>query len=111
MTMVVILEGSARRRLQNDYLFQSGTRRARPVRASSFRANRFIQEEQIMSQIAEYNRVLEQAKQRRAEVIGSGLRPYALPIVVIASLSFATLQLASHHEPDPPVKVQTAQLG
>lgn len=62
-----------------------------------------------MSQIAEYNRIINQAKHKRAEVIGSGLRNYALPIVAVASLSFATVHFASHHEPNTPVKVQTTQ--
>ncbi|MFZ1862664.1 MAG: hypothetical protein WAU39_00460 [Polyangiales bacterium] len=64
-----------------------------------------------MSQIAEYNRALEHAKQERAEVIGVGLRSYALPIAAVVSLSFATLQLMSHEEPNPPVEVQTAHVG
>jgi hypothetical protein len=92
-------------------IFLSGTLHALPLSTPSPHASHLIQKEEFMSQIAEYNRIVQQAKQRRAEAIGSGLRTYSLPIVAVASLAFATVQFASHHDPDPPVKVQTAELG
>lgn len=64
-----------------------------------------------MYYIGEHNQIIEQAKRRRAEVIASGLRSYALPIVAVASLSFATVQFASDDETTPLVQVQTAQVG
>jgi len=42
-----------------------------------------------MSRIAEFNQVMQGAKQQRAELIGSTLKAQALPIAVVVGLSLA----------------------
>ncbi len=45
-----------------------------------------------MTNNAEINRVIEQAKTRRANLIGSAIEAYAVPAVLVAGLSLMLLQ-------------------
>ena len=51
-----------------------------------------------MSNIDNIHQVIEQAKQQRAEVIGSALRSAAVPVVLAAALSLVLVQFSSDHE-------------
>ncbi len=53
-----------------------------------------------MTSHQEITRIVEQAKQQRAEFIGSGLRSYGLPIALVAALSLVLVQFTD--APRPP---------
>ena len=65
-----------------------------------------------MTQNAEINRIIDQAKTRRAEYIGSAFQAYAAPAALIAGLSLLLLQFAAN-PPAHPVNpgVELAQVA
>jgi hypothetical protein len=59
-----------------------------------------------MTQNIDINRIIDQAKTRRAETIGSALQAYTAPAVLIAGLSILLLQFTANpptHPVDPTV--------
>ena len=54
-----------------------------------------------MSTITDTNRIIQQAKTRRAEVIGSAINAYALPTVLAAGLSLMLLHFSTEAPADP----------
>ena len=53
-----------------------------------------------MNNAKHINRVIEQAKQQRADYIGTAVQAYALPAVLVAGLSLMLLQFSGN----PPVE-------
>jgi hypothetical protein len=53
-----------------------------------------------MSNVKHINRVIEQAKQQRADYIGTAVQAYALPAVLVAGLSLMLVQFSGN----PPVE-------
>ena len=53
-----------------------------------------------MSNVKHINQVIEQAKQQRADYIGTAVQAYALPAVLVAGLSLMLLQFSGK----PPVE-------
>jgi len=58
-----------------------------------------------MSNVKHINRVIEQAKQQRADYIGTAVQAYALPAVLVAGLSLMLLQFNGN----PPVERTDAE--
>lgn len=58
----------------------------------------------------EINQVIDAAKQRRAEYIGSILRSHPLPITVVAVLSLVLLQFTTVPGPDDGDSIEVAQV-
>lgn len=86
--------------------------RVLPVRAAPLNSRTdFSRKGNTMNRIAEANRIIEKAKQQRAELIGSKLRANALPIVAVLALSFASLQFMSETGPQHVFHDATAQVG
>ena len=53
-----------------------------------------------MSNVKHINRVIEQARQQRADYIGTAVQAYALPAVLVAGLSLMLVQFSGN----PPVE-------
>lgn len=64
-----------------------------------------------MSCITEFNQVIEGARQKRAERIGSSLRWPVLPLAVAVTLSLALSQAMYEPEPHAAFAKQVAQLS
>jgi hypothetical protein len=61
-----------------------------------------------MTQNADINRIIDQAKTRRAEAIGSAFQAYAAPAFLVAGLSLLLLQFTANppaHPVDPTVEL------
>lgn len=61
-----------------------------------------------MTQTADINRIIDQAKTRRAEYIGSAFHAYAAPAAFIAGLSLLLLQFTANppaHPVEPTVEL------
>lgn len=68
-----------------------------------------------MDQHQEINRVIEQAKQQRAEYIASIARSHPLPLALVAALSLALLQFSAFPDskdgPQVELAPRVSQLG
>ena len=68
-----------------------------------------------MSNINEANRIVEQAKNRRAEYIGTAVEAYALPAVLVAGLSMLLVQFSANppaapiHDAGPVAQVTSVE--
>ena len=63
-----------------------------------------------MSKNDHIQQVIEQAKQQRAELIGSALQSHALPVALVAALSFVLLQVVVEPKTEPVPNVEVAEL-
>jgi hypothetical protein len=58
----------------------------------------------------EIDRIVNQAKNQRAELIGSGFRSYGLPLALVAAISLVLLQFNTDPRPPKAAEVEIAQV-
>lgn len=64
-----------------------------------------------MMNLVEINRVVEEAKKQRADVIGSAVRAYALPVALAAGLSLMLLGRGGEPQVQPADDALVAQVS
>ena len=63
-----------------------------------------------MTDVKPINDIVEQAKNRRAQTIGTAIEAYAIPAVLVAGLSLMLLQFSARPPVDQCDNVQVAQV-
>lgn len=58
----------------------------------------------------EIDRIVNQAKNQRAELIGSGFRSYGLPLALVAAISLVLLQFSTDPRPPKAAEPEIAQV-
>jgi len=61
--------------------------------------------------ISEANAIIAEAKQQRAELIGSAVRASTLPIAAVVAISFAFLQFTGEPDIERQFEARTAQVS
>jgi hypothetical protein len=65
---------------------------------------------ETMNNSQHIQQIIEQAKQQRAEFIGSAFRSYAVPVVLAAGLSLVLVQFSAKPSTQTPEKTEVAQV-